>query len=193
MSRTVVLFGPPGCGKGTQATRLKAALAVPHISTGDMFRDHKKRGTDLGKRVQEIMDAGNLVPDSVTDEMVRERLGRDDVKQGALLDGYPRNVHQAQELERILADNGRGLDDVIVIEVPDEQLVQRIIKRGLESGRKDDQDEPTVRNRMATYHEQSAPCVGHYQSAGKRVHMIDGVGTIDEVTERILESLEVTL
>ena len=189
MSKTVVLFGPPGCGKGTQAARLEDALGVPHISTGDMFRDHKRRQTDLGKQVQQIMDAGNLVPDSVTNAMVKERLGRDDVAGGALLDGYPRNVGQAKELEGILDGYGRTLGAVVVIDVPDEELKQRLLKRGESSGRADDQDPATIQNRIDTYKEQSEPCIAHYMGHGAPIHRIDGVGTVDAVTERIRAAL----
>lgn len=190
MSKTVVLFGPPGCGKGTQAARLKESLGVPHISTGDMFRDHKARQTDLGKRVQEIMDKGELVPDEVTNAMVRERLGRDDVKGGALLDGYPRNTDQAKELDGILSDLGRAVDAVVVLEVSEEEVTRRLIERGKDSGRADDQDPATIRNRLEVYREQSEPCVAYYTEVRpETVHRIDGVGTIDAVSERILKSL----
>jgi len=192
MSRTVVMFGPPGCGKGTQAARLKDALGVPHISTGDMFRDHKKRQTDLGQQVQEIMDRGELVPDSVTNAMVRERLGRDDVAQGALLDGYPRNADQAQELDDILAGHGRRLSAVVAIEVPEEELVVRILKRGQDSGRADDQDRGIIQTRLGEYRNQTEPCLAYYQEHGAAVHRIDGVGTIDEVTQRILSALGIS-
>jgi adenylate kinase len=189
MSRVVVLFGPPGCGKGTQAARLKDALAVPHISTGDMFRDHKARGTDLGRQVAEIMAAGKLVPDSITNDMVRERLARPDVAPGALLDGYPRNVDQLRVLDEILDGLGRSVSDVVVIEVPHEELVRRLIERGRAAGREDDQKLETVEGRLATYRDQSEPCIGEYERTRRRVHHIEGVGSIDDVTGRILAAL----
>ena len=189
MSNNVVLFGPPGCGKGTQATRLQNALGVPHISTGDMFRDHKKRQTDLGKQVEEIMAKGNLVPDSVTNDMVRERLGRDDVAKGALLDGYPRNVDQAKQLDSIFKANGRTVSSVVLIEVADAELIKRILKRGKKSGRADDQDESIIKNRLGVYTDQSAPCVAYYESEAVTVHRVDGVGSPDEITARILGAL----
>lgn len=189
MSKTVVLFGPPGCGKGTQAARLKDALGVLHISTGDMFRDHKKRATDLGKQVQEIMDQGHLVPDEITNAMVRERLGRDDVAEGALLDGYPRNVDQAKELEDILRTHGRALAAVVVIEVPEEELIQRILKRGETSGRADDQSREKIQVRLDAYKDQSEPCIAYYEGAGTTTHKVDGVGSIDEITQRILGAM----
>ena len=196
MSQTwnVVLFGPPGCGKGTQAVRLKEALGVPHVSTGDMFRDHKARQTDLGKRAQEIMDRGELVPDSLTNDMVEERLSRPDVARGVILDGYPRNVPQAEQLDRILGAQGRGVDVVLVIAVPAAELVRRILERGKGSGRADDRDEGTATRRIATYRDQSEPCVAFYkeqqaEQGRPAVHEIDGVGTIDEVTARLLRAL----
>lgn len=189
MSRFVVLFGPPGCGKGTQAARLKEALGVPHVSTGDMFRDHKARKTELGLRVEKILAAGALVPDDVTNDMVRERLGQPDTAKGALLDGYPRNVGQAEVLDGILRDLGRQVDDVVVISVPKDELVRRLVERGKGSGRADDQDPQVIERRLDVYAEQSEPCIGFYERTGKRVHRIDGVGSIDEVTKRILGAL----
>lgn len=191
MSRFVVLFGPPGVGKGTQAALLKDALKIPHISTGDMFRDHKTRQTDLGKRVAAILAAGDLVPDTVTNDMVRERVAQPDAKAGALLDGYPRNVAQAKVLDGILTDRKAKVDDVIVIEVPDDDLMARLLKRGKDSGRPDDQNPDVIRNRMNVYGDQSQPCIDYYETTGKRVHHIDGVGTIAEVTARILKALGV--
>jgi adenylate kinase len=191
MSRFVVLFGPPGCGKGTQAARLTGALKIVHISTGDMFRDHGKRQTDIGKRAKAIMDRGELVPDSITNEMVEERLGRADVKAGALLDGYPRNVGQAEVLDGLLKRAKAKVDDVVVIDVPEDELVRRIIDRGKQSGRADDQDPKVAKGRLETYRSQSEPCVGFYKKSGKRVHQIDGVGSIDDVTKRILAALGV--
>jgi adenylate kinase len=154
-----------------------------------MFRDHKKRGTDLGKKVAEILAAGTLVPDSVTNDMVRERLGRDDVKAGALLDGYPRNVEQAEELADILATHDRSISTVVVINVPKAELVQRILERGKSSGRKDDQDLEVVEDRQNTYEKQSVPCVAHFEAQGITVHRVDGVGSVDEVSGRILAAL----
>lgn len=192
MSRNVVLFGPPGCGKGTQAVRLKEALGVPHVSTGDMFREHKANQTELGKQADAIMARGDLVPDSLTNDMVRDRLAREDVQPGVLLDGYPRNVDQAKELDGILATHDRRVTDVVVISVPQEELIRRILERGKTSGRADDQDEAKVRNRQSVYRDQSEPCVAYYQGQdGVTVHAIDGVGSIDAITERILTALGV--
>lgn len=188
-SKFVVLFGPPGCGKGTQAARLVDALGVPHVSTGDMFRDHKKRQTDLGKRVQEILDAGQLVPDSITDAMVRDRLGREDVAGGVLLDGYPRNVAQADELLSIMSDLGKTIDAVVAIQVPLDEVRKRIAKRGAKQNRGDDQNPEIVNDRLTIYERNTAPCVPHYEAKGLPVHHIDGLGGIEEITERILSAL----
>jgi adenylate kinase len=186
MSRFVVLFGPPGCGKGTQAARLKDALQVPHISTGDMFRDHKARRTPLGLQVEAILAAGQLVGDDVTNSMVEERLERNDVAEGAVLDGYPRSVAQAEVLDRILAAHMRSVGDVVVIDVPHDELVRRLLERGKASGRADDQDPDTINRRLGVYGEQSEPCIGFYERTGRRVHHVAGVGSVDDVTARIL-------
>ena len=185
----VVLFGPPGCGKGTQAARLKDALGVPHVSTGDMFRDHVSRKTELGKQVEALLAAGKLVPDDVTNSMVEERLGRPDAAEGVLLDGYPRNVAQAETLDRLLGARGRAVDVVLAIHVEEDETVRRILKRGQDSGRADDLDEGTIRDRFATYLEQTEPCLAFYRESGKTVHEIDGIGTIDEITQRLREAL----
>ncbi len=191
MSRTVILFGPPGCGKGTQAEFLLNALELPHISTGDMFRDHIGRETELGIRVKEILASGALVPDEVTDQMVEERLSREDMVGGELLDGYPRNVSQAATLERILSGLNRQADDVVVLEVDQEELLNRIAERGKTSGRADDQDRDKALHRLHVYREETEPCVGWYEQRGNtRVHRIDGVGTIEEVRARIVAALK---
>jgi adenylate kinase len=191
MSRFVVLFGPPGVGKGTQAALLKDALKIPHISTGDMFRDHKTRKTDLGKRVEAILASGALVPDEVTNDMVRDRFAQPDAKAGALLDGYPRNVPQAKVLDGILTDRKTKIDDVVVIDVNEAELIKRLLNRGKDSGRADDQNPEVIKKRLEVYREQSEPCIKFYESTGKRVHRIDGIGTIDDITKRILKALGV--
>ena len=189
MSGVVLLFGPPGAGKGTQAKRLREALGVPHISTGDMFREHKRNGTDIGRTIQQMMDSGELVPDSVTNQMVRERLGRTDVEGGCLLDGYPRNVAQARFLEAVLSDQGRSIRAVVQLELPDDALFERLRQRAEKEGRSDDADPGVIRHRLTTYQQQSRPCVDHFLTNGVTVHHIDGDGTIDQITARILAAL----
>jgi adenylate kinase len=182
--KNVIMFGPPGAGKGTQAAKLTDLLAVPHISTGDMFRYHIKNETELGKTAMSYSNAGKLVPDDVTIAMVRERLGRDDVKVGFLLDGFPRSVPQAEALEEILSDLGTSLDHVINIAVSDQEIFDRLKKRATIEGRADDADPAIIQNRIDTYKNQSEPCLGYYRPKSI-VRDIDGIGTIEEIFTRI--------
>jgi adenylate kinase len=183
-AKNVLIFGPPGAGKGTQAVRLKDALGVPHISTGDMFRENIRNNTELGKKAQEYSNQGKLVPDEVTIAMVRDRLSRDDVKGGFLLDGFPRSVPQAAALDEILREMGASLNTVINISVSDDEIRSRLTKRADIEGRADDADPAVIQNRIDTYKSQSEPCLGHYRPRGI-VMDVDGVGTIDEIAERI--------
>jgi adenylate kinase len=184
VAHNVVLFGPPGAGKGTQAKLLKDFLAVPHISTGDMFREHIKSGSELGKTAQAYANLGKLVPDEVTIAMVKERLGRTDVAQGFLLDGYPRSVPQAQALTAILAELGKQLGVVINLNVGDDDVRSRLAKRAAIEGRADDADAGVIQNRIDTYKSQSQPCLDFYRPQGI-LRDIDGVGSIEAVSERV--------
>jgi adenylate kinase len=177
----IVLVGPPGAGKGTQAARLSERLGAPHISTGDLFRDNMKNETDLGKEAQRYVDAGDLVPDEVTVKMVKDRLAQPDAQEGFLLDGFPRNAAQAQELESVLGDLGQRLDAVLVFEVDDEELVQRLTARG----RSDDTEE-TIRHRQEVYRSETEPLIEHYSDIAVRVN---AVGSVDEITDRAMDAL----
>jgi adenylate kinase len=182
--KNVVLFGPPGAGKGTQAVKLAQLLNVPHISTGDMFRYHIKNNTELGKTAKEYSNQGKLVPDEVTIAMVAERLKQADVKDGFLLDGFPRSVPQAESLESILTELGKKLDYVVNIAISDEEIKSRLAKRASIEGRADDADPKVIQNRIDTYKNQSEPCLQYYRPQ-QVVRDIDGIGSIDDVFSRI--------
>ena len=191
MSVRLVLFGPPGAGKGTQAARLCERLGVPAISTGDIFRSNIKGGTELGRRVVEYTSVGALVPDELTDELVRGRLGEPDARDGFLLDGYPRNLAQVDALDKILADAGLTLDVVVEITADSDSVVDRLLKRAQIEGRADD-TEDVIRHRLDVYAAQTAPLADVYAERGLLVR-VDGLGEIDEVTARLLAAIEPAL
>jgi adenylate kinase len=190
LSVRLVLLGPPGAGKGTQAARLAERFGVPAISTGDIFRANIKGGTPLGKTVQEYTSRGALVPDSVTNDMVRDRLAQDDVEQGFLLDGYPRNVAQVGELETILADAGLTLDLAVEITADSDIVAERLLKRAEIEGRDDDTEE-VVRHRLDVYAQETAPIAQVYAERGLLVQ-VDGIGDVDAVTERLVAAIGAT-
>lgn len=187
MSARMVLLGPPGAGKGTQAARISERLGIPAISTGDIFRANVAGGTELGQQAKAYMDKGEYVPDSVTNAMVKDRLAADDAAAGFLLDGYPRTEAQVHELNRMLAEGGLGLDVVLEITADAEEVVQRLLKRATEQNRADD-TEPVIRHRLEVYAEQTEPLAALYRESGLLVQ-VDGMGDIDEVTERIMSAL----
>ena len=184
----LVLLGAPGSGKGTQAARLKADLNVPHISTGDMLRAAVAAGTPLGLKAKAVMDAGQLVSDDILLGMLEERLAQDDARNGFILDGYPRNLAQADALDHLLSRIGQPLDAVIKLEVPNEAIIGRCQIRFQAENRADDNPD-TVRKRLGVYAEQTAPVADFYAKRGK-LQIVDGVGELDEVTARIKRALE---
>ena len=185
----VVLMGPPGAGKGTQATVVASLLGVPHISTGDIFRANVSQGTPLGVEAKRYMDAGEYVPDGVTNAMVRDRLSWDDCRPGFLLDGYPRTVEQVGELGAMLSSAGQRLDNVLELTVDVDEVVARLVKRAAEQGRSDD-TEDVIRRRLEVYFQQTAPLTAMYEAQGLLVR-VDGLGAIDEVTARIVAALAI--
>jgi adenylate kinase len=188
----VVLLGPPGAGKGTQAQIIAERLGVPAISTGDIFRANVSGKTELGQKAKVYMDAGNLVPDEITVAMVKDRLAETDAKGGFLLDGFPRTIAQAEQLRESLADLGQALDGVLELVVDEEELVRRLSGRRMlvdgEMIQRDDDRPETVRHRLHVYREQTAPLSGFYESEGL-LSRIDAIGEIEEVTDRAMQAL----
>ena len=183
----LVLVGPPGAGKGTQAQIVATQLSLPHISTGDIFRANVAGGTELGLQAQQFMNAGELVPDSVTNAMVADRLAQPDAQAGFLLDGYPRNREQAIVLEGLLAEGDIALDAVVELDVDNESVIARLLDRAVKDGRADDTEE-VIRRRLDVYSEQTEPLVGYYREHGL-LRSVDGVGTIEDITARIVAAL----
>ncbi|UTX54091.1 adenylate kinase [Leucobacter aridicollis] len=181
----LLIIGPPGAGKGTQASKIAESYGVPAISTGDIFRANIKGGTELGQRVQAIIESGELVPDSLTNEIVQDRLQQEDAAGGFLLDGYPRNVEQVEALDGML--EGDALDAVVLLEADTDEVVARLLKRAEIEGRADDTEE-VIRHRQDVYAQQTAPLIELFTERGILVS-VDGLGGIDEVAERIAVAL----
>ena len=179
----IVLVGPPGAGKGTQAVVLSRKLGVPHISTGELFRAHAERATDLGLAAKEYMDRGDLVPDEVTNEMVHRRLAESEVGAGFVLDGFPRTVAQADVLKSYLAEQDAELDAVLEFQVPEEVVLERLLARG-----RDDDSAEVIHNRFEVYRTETAALLDYYVD---RLLPVDAVGTVEEVTARALKALQV--
>jgi len=207
-----ILLGPPGAGKGTQAVRLAERFNVPHVATGDLLRFVVEWETDIGQRAKSYMDDGELVPDEIVLELLRTRLSRGDANEGFVLDGFPRNVAQADALEENLQEIGHKLDAVVSLEVPDDLIVQRLSSRwscptcgrtfnrppdaggncpvdGMKLFQRSDDRPEVIRKRLNVFHAQTAPLIAYYEQRGMLVH-VDGVGTLDEVEERIAKAME---
>jgi adenylate kinase len=183
----IVLMGPPGAGKGTQAVVVAQRLSIPHISTGDIFRANVGQGTALGVQAKRYMDAGEYVPDSVTNEMVRVRIAEPDAAGGFLLDGYPRTLDQVAELDSMLAERGESVDRVVELTADIDEVVARLLNRAREQGRADD-TEDVIRRRLEVYAEQTAPLTAVYSRRGL-LTQVDGMGAVDDVTARVLTAL----
>lgn len=177
----LVLVGPPGAGKGTQGSVLSEKLGVPHISTGELFRLHRSRQTALGREVEDILDAGALVPDTITNEMVRERLEESDTENGFLLDGFPRNLAQAKALDDMLAETGHQVDGVLELQLDEDEAVTRLLARG-----RTDDTEDVIRHRQRLYRTETAPLLDYYTG---KVVAIDATGAIEEISERALRAV----
>lgn len=185
----IVLFGAPGCGKGTQAQRLKEHYGVDHVSTGEVIRDHIRRGTELGRSMESYIAAGKLAPDQIVIDMIADYVASHTESAGCLFDGFPRTTVQAEEFDRILERHGLKVDLMVDIRVPEPELIQRILLRGKESGRADDASEEVIRGRLEVYHAQTA-VVSDYYAAQDKYASVDGVGTMDEVFDRIVEAID---
>lgn len=184
----LLIIGPQGSGKGTQGVRIAETFGIPAISTGDVFRGAVKAGTPLGVQVKAIIEAGDLVPDELTSAVVRDRLAQPDAEVGFLLDGYPRNVAQVMHLDEFLEGRGEEVDAVIELDVPRDESIARLSRRAAEQGRSDDTEEG-IANRLAIYERETAPILDVYRARGVVVR-VDGVGSLDEITGRIVAALE---
>lgn len=185
----IVLFGPPGAGKGTQSAKLVEKYKLIHLSTGDIFRFNIKNNTPLGKLAQSYIDKGELVPDEVTINMLKAEVEKYPDAAGFIFDGFPRTIAQAEALDKFLKEKNTSITLMLALEVPEEELIKRLLLRGQESGRSDDTDENIIRNRIKVYNEQTAVAAGYYNEQGK-YHAINGVGTINEIFERLCHVID---
>lgn len=185
----IILFGAPGCGKGTQAALIKEKYNINHISTGEVIRGEITRGTELGKSMQNYIEAGQLAPDSIVIGMIRNYMTEHKDAAGNIFDGFPRTTAQAEAFDEILKEDGESVSVMIYMDVPEQELVQRILLRGKDSGRADDASEEVIRNRIAVYRAQTEIVAEHYSKQGKYV-AVDGVGSLDEVFNRICAAID---
>lgn len=187
MSYRLILVGPPGAGKGTQASIVSEKLNIPAISTGEIFRDEIAKGSDVGEIAARYIHDGNLVPDEVTNEILRRRLAEPDTANGFLLDGYPRTADQVEELDKILDEMGTHIDAIVELAIPDEEISARLLNRAGEQGRLDD-NEAVIKHRINIYRSTTEPIVNAYEERGQSIE-VDGMGTVEEVRERIVEAV----
>ena len=185
----LILFGPPGSGKGTQAARLEKAYGLVHISTGDLFRSEIEAGTELGIQAHEFMSRGELVPDEVTIAMLRNKMLAHREAEGFIFDGFPRTVPQADALEQLMDDMHQQINALIMLEVPEEEIVNRILLRGMDSNRSDDNNEEVIRTRFQVYQAKTAPIYNYYDQKG-RAYTISGLGSIDDIFSCLRETID---
>lgn len=188
----IVLFGPPGAGKGTQATKLIEKYQLVHLSTGDILRSEVSAKTPLGLEAKKLMDAGLLVPDEVVIGMINTKLEQNKNAKGFIFDGFPRTTAQAEALDKLLIQKGTAITMMLALEVNDEELIKRILLRGKDSGRSDDADENIIRNRIKEYNSKTAPLKDYYSKQNK-FHAVHGTGSIDEIFERLCKEVEKTI
>ncbi len=185
----LILFGPPGSGKGTQASKLVDKYNLLHISTGDLFRYEMGNNTPLGKEAKSYIEKGELVPDSVTVGMLRSRVDANPEVAGYIFDGFPRTTPQAEALDELLSEKGEAVSSLVMLDVPDEELVKRLLERGKTSGRKDDADESIIRNRIEVYKSETTPVFDYYAEKGKAIK-VHGVGGIEEIFGRLCAEID---
>ena len=185
----IVIFGPPGAGKGTQSERLIEKYGLVHLSTGDIFRKNIKGGTDLGNLAKSYMDKGQLVPDEVTINMLEAEVEKHPSAKGFIFDGFPRTDAQAEALDKFLGSKNTSISAMVALDVPEEELKERLKKRAIDSGRSDDANPEIIQNRIAVYKRETAPVKSYYDKQGK-FHKIDGLGNIDEITNRLFEAID---
>lgn len=185
----IVLFGPPGAGKGTQSDKIKEKYALVHLSTGDLLRSEIKEGTELGLKAKALMDQGQLVPDAVVIGMIDTKIKEHKAGNGFIFDGFPRTVAQAEALDVLMADNGLAISGMLALEVDEQELTKRILKRGETSGRTDDQNEELIRNRVQEYNNKTAPVANYYDGQGK-FKAIEGMGDIEEIFGKLCAAID---